>query len=390
MTDELIGPSSTFADIGWLRGLKVLEVTTGVAAPLVGRVLRELGAEVTKIESHAKLDVNRMRVPRPSDPEGYPASEAFQLLHEANVGKKSVTLNLKEPAGKAVFIDLLKDSDVFIENFAPGWLERLGLSIPAILELSPRLVMLSASGYGQTGPLRTQRAYAPVMTSLAGVEGLIGYEGGEVMGCSALALADLNCSFHGVFLVLAALRGRRGTGTGQHIDLSQTEASASLIGEAFLEQQLNNAIPHARGNVGPDGEVWRLIAAAGDDAWVAAGTDQSRDGEAELQRPDGARPSTAELLERLAAHGLESSPVLSPDQVAADELFAQRGLLQHVQHPFEMIGQLTVTSIPWHLDGAVPIATTPAPCIGADNDSFYGERMTADQYAEYSALGVFH
>jgi benzylsuccinate CoA-transferase BbsF subunit len=382
---------SVFQRIDWLKGTKVLEVTTGVAAPLVGRILGELGADVTKLESRAKLDVNRMRLPRPSDPEGFPASESFQLLHEANAGKKSVTLNLKEPDGKALFLELLKETDVFIENFAPGWLDRLGIPPATILELAPRLVMLSASGYGQTGPLRSQRAYAPVMTSLAGVEGLIGYEDGDIMGASAIALADLNCSFHGVFLVLAALHGRRGTGLGQHIDLSQTEACVSLIGEAFVEMQLGLRQPAPYGNAGADGERWALIRAGDDDdRWVAAGTDRQQTGAGALTelagRPE--RPAPAELLQVLARHGFESAPVLTPDNVATDDKFDRRGFLQRVQHPLEMIGELTITSVPWHLDGAVPEVTAAAPCLGQDNEDFYRARLSAEEYARLDKSGA--
>jgi crotonobetainyl-CoA:carnitine CoA-transferase CaiB-like acyl-CoA transferase len=378
--------------IDWLDGVKVLEVTTGVAAPLVGRVLGELGADVTKLESRAKLDVNRMRVPRPDDPEGFPAGEAFQLLHEANLGKSSITLNLKEPTGKELFLQLLRDSDVFIENFAPGWLDRLGLSAASILEMAPGLVMLSASGYGQTGPLRSQRAYAPVMTSLAGIEGLIGYADGEVMGACSLALADLNCSFHGVFLVLAALRGRRATGLGQHIDLSQTEACASLIGEAFVEHQLGIGTPTPRGNAGQDGERWALIPSAEEDRWVAAGTDRRRSRHDELIaiEKDPVRPSTAELLRTLQDHGFEAAPVLTPVDVAGDGAFAQRGFLQQVDHPLDMIGRLTVTSLPWHLDGVVPEVSGAAPRLGADNERFYRRHLTTTEFQELEEKGVFH
>jgi crotonobetainyl-CoA:carnitine CoA-transferase CaiB-like acyl-CoA transferase len=391
MSDEG-GTPDVFRRMDWLAGVKVLEVTTGVAAPLVGRVLGELGAEVTKLESRAKLDVNRMRVPRPDDPEGFPASEAFQLLHEANLGKNSITLNLKEPAGKEMFLELLRDTDVFIENFAPGWLDRLGLTPASILEMAPGLVMLSASGYGQTGPLRGQRAYAPVMTSLAGIEGLIGYADGDVMGACSLALADLNCSFHGVFLVLAALHGRRSTGLGQHIDVSQTEACASLIGEAFVEQQLGLGTPAPRGNAGQDGEQWALIPAGDDDHWVAAGTDRQGSDAEELLAIEKQldRPSRAELLRMLAGHGFQSSPVLTPVEVAGDERFAQQGFLQQVQHPLEMIGRLTVTSLPWHLDGSVPEVSAPAPCLGQDNERFYGRYLSPAEYQELQEKGVFH
>jgi crotonobetainyl-CoA:carnitine CoA-transferase CaiB-like acyl-CoA transferase len=209
-----------------------------------------------------------------------------------------------------------------------------------------------------------------------------------VMGCCALALADLNCSFHGVFLVMAALHGRRRTGRGQHIDLSQTEACASLIGEAFIEQQLGMGMPGPVGNVGPDGETWALIPTEAQDSWVAAATDRRGSGADALDQPG--RPSTAALLRKLGELGLETAPVLSPDQVAADERFAQRGFLQHVKHPLPMIGELTLTSLPWHLDGVVAEITEAAPLLGEDNEKFYGERLDAKTYAEYEKNGVFH
>jgi crotonobetainyl-CoA:carnitine CoA-transferase CaiB-like acyl-CoA transferase len=391
MTDSVTAGAPVGA-IDWLRGLRVLEVTTGVAAPLIGRVLGELGADVTKLESRAKLDVNRMRVPRPDDPQGFPASEAFQLLHEANAGKRSITLNLKEPAGKELFLELLQDTDVFIENFAPGWLERLGLSPAAITSAAPKLIMLSTSGYGQTGPLRSQRAYAPVMTSLSGIEGLIGYGPDEVTGACSLALADLNCTFYGVFLILAALRGLDGTGLGQYIDLSQTEAAASLIGEAFVEQQLGIRTPGPYGNAGMDGEQWTLLRAAEDDRWIAAGSDREQHDAARLTElgRQHERRSAAELLGMLADHGFESAPVLTPDEVAGDDLFARQGFLQRVTHPLEMIGELTITSVPWHLDGIVPRVSGAAPLLGQDTEQFFRRRLTAEDFAKYSEGQVFH
>jgi crotonobetainyl-CoA:carnitine CoA-transferase CaiB-like acyl-CoA transferase len=377
-----------FRAIDWLRDIQVLEVTTGVAAPLVGRVLAELGAQVTKLESRSKLDVNRMRIARPTDPEGYPAHEAFQLLHESNADKKSITLNLKSPEGKEMFLDLLRNTDVLIQNFAPGWLDRIGFTFEQLLQECPQLIVLSATGYGHVGPLRTQRSYAPVMTALAGVEGLIGYADGEVMGCSALALADLNCSFHGVFLVMAALLGRKASGRGQHIDLSQTEAAASLIGEAFVEQQLGTNSPGPRGNFGPDAEQWAVLAADGEDSWVAASAPAGQPSPAAAAR--AGRPGREELLERLRARGVECAPVLSPSEVAADPRFVDRGYLQSVQHPLEMIGELTITSVPWHLDGFVPVIRQPAPLLGHDNKEFFGQRMGPDTYAELEQRGVFN
>ncbi|WP_157120812.1 CaiB/BaiF CoA transferase family protein [Nocardia miyunensis] len=373
------GAMPAVGDVDMLRGVKVVEVTTAVSAPLVGRVLAEMGAEVVKVESRAKIDVNRARLARPTDPEGYPAHEAFQLLHEASSSKQSVTLNMKTEQGRELFLALLADADVLIENFVPGWLDRLDLPIDRLREQFPRLVIFSASGYGQTGPMRTQRSYAPVMTALAGVEGLIGYEDGQVMGCSALALADLNCSFNGVFLVMAALVVRESTGQGTHIDLSQIEAAATLAGEAFVEHQLRGDQPGPVGNQDPDGARWSLERAAEDDCWVAAARAVDESG------PDHAR---AELLNRLRAKGIESVAVLSPQQVATDDRFTSRGYIQDVEHPHPAIGRLTVTSVPWRVEGVVPRIRGAAPMIGTGNEDILGRYVDAARLAELEQQGV--
>jgi crotonobetainyl-CoA:carnitine CoA-transferase CaiB-like acyl-CoA transferase len=380
-------------DIDWLRGIKVVEVTTAVSAPLIGRVLAELGAEVVKVESRAKPDVNRARLPRPTDPEGFPAHESFQLLHESSASKKSVTLNLKTDEGKALFLDLLGEADVFIENFVPGWLDRLGLTVESLREKFPRLVILSASGYGQTGPLRTQRSYAPVMSALAGVEGLIGYADGQVMGCSALALADLNCSFTGVFLVAAALKGREQTGEGTHLDLSQIEAASTLAGEAFVEAELNGISQLPRGNADPDGTPWTLIPTERPDEWVAAGgVKQSEVAERELLElknlPAGSRPRREVLLARLRDRGIEAAPVLTPTDVGQDQGFAARGFTQTVMHPHAMVGEVKVTSVPWHLDGRLPRVLGAAPLLGGDNSAILTRFIDAASLADYEAKGV--
>ncbi|MFW0786392.1 CoA transferase [Gordonia sp. CPCC 206044] len=376
------GATPAVGDVTILDGVKIVEITTAVSAPLIGRVLAEMGAEVVKVESRAKVDVNRARVPRPTDPEGYPAHEAFQLLHEASASKESVTLNMKTDEGRRLFLELLSDADVFIENFVPGWLDRLGLPIEQLRERFPRLIIFSASGYGQTGPLRTQRSYAPVMTALAGIEGLIGYEDGQVMGCSALALADLNCSFNGVFLVMAALAGRETTGQGTHIDLSQIEAVSTLAGEVFVEQQLTGAIPGPVGNQDPNGTRWSLAHASERDTWLAA-----RETPAGAAQPDS-RPDRADLLKTLREKGIEAAAVLTPEQVVADERFAERGYTQTVEHPHPAIGTLTITSVPWRVEGTVPRVRRPAPMIGAGNSKILGRYADTANLTELENQGV--
>ncbi|SDH51509.1 CaiB/BaiF CoA transferase family protein [Pseudonocardia oroxyli] len=359
------------ADLDWLAGLRVIEVTTGVAAPLTGRILAELGADVIKVESRAKLDVNRVRVPNAATAgiadEETLRLEGFGLLHEASASKRSIRLDLKNPRGKDLFLRLLDTADAFVQNFAPGWLERLGLSVGGLLDRNPRLIVVSATGYGQEGPLSSQRAYAPIMSSLAGIEGLIGYEDGDVVGASATALADLNCSFYGAYLALAALHGRTETGGGRHLDLSQTEACAALVGEAMIEYARAGKSPGPVGNATPRGD--REVVPSADGGWVvieglAKDSDEYRDLLA------AGRPRE-DLVSSLRARGIRATPVLSPDEVVADEGFRERGMFQQVEHP--VLGPLTTSSIPWHLDGAVPRVRSSSPLFGHDTAAVMAE-----------------
>lgn len=368
--------------LDWLSGIRVVEVSTGVAGPLTGRILAELGADVIKVESRAKLDVNRVRVPREemsglADPETLQL-EGFGLLHEASASKRSVTLNLKTEAGRELFLQLLREADIFVQNFAPGWLERLGLSVDDLLDQCPRLVVLSATGYGQDGPLCQQRAYAPIMSSLAGLEGVIGYEDGAVVGASATAMADLNCSFYGAYLVLAALNGRTETGGGRHLDLSQTEACVALLGEAMVDYATTGKVPGPTGNSGPTGR--REVVPCKDGRWAVV--DDAPEGSELLDRD--------ELVTRLHSVGSVATPVLTPQEVLQDPGFRDRGLFQQIDHP--VLGELTTTSIPWHLDGSVPGVRSSSPLLGVDTEDVMTRLLgvTSEEFDRLTTEGVFH
>ena len=379
--------NSRLGSIDWFDDLIVVEATIGLSAPLTGRVFAELGAEVIKVESEHKLDVNRIRLPRESDPPDFPNRESFSLLHEGNSSKKSVRLNLKSEVGLELFVRLLKHADVFIQNFVPGWLERLGLSIEALMEANPGLIVLSAAGYGQEGPLRTQRSYAPVMTSLAGFDGLVGYSDGNVVGTMALALADLHSAYYGAYLVMAALSGLSEDHRGCHIDLSQIEATTTLVGEAMIEWQRTGTAPGPHGNRGPKGIEWRLIRCQGKDSWVAAALPENIP--KGLIEGDQLLQNREVLVERLQALGIECIPVLSIEEVRTDLDFAAHGLFQQMPHP--LIGSVSTTGIPWHLDEVVPKATGPAPIFGANTrEVITGLLGVSDHdYATYKSLGAF-
>jgi crotonobetainyl-CoA:carnitine CoA-transferase CaiB-like acyl-CoA transferase len=379
-----------------LQGIRVVEVATGVAVPLVGAVFTNLGAEVIKVESRRKPDINRVRIK--SRHPGIPGAEGedFFLLHECNPGKKSVTLNLKTDEGKGHFCDIVAASDVLIQNYAPGWLERLGLSVEALRERNPSLIVLSGSSYGQAGPRKDQRAYAPIMTALGGAEGLVGYEDGEVTGMLATAYADFNAAYYGAFLALGALYSRARTDEGCAIDLSFIECVVAAIGEAVVGWQTTGEVPGARGNRSdshaPHGaypargdDRWVVITVRSDDEWRAMARALRENGAGDW--PADARWNTVggrlagraaldaalaewtaarddeEIARLLQAAGVAAAPVLAMEDLGSDPHFASRRLVQRVHHP--LLGTVEVSSMPWRFNADVLPVRGAAPLLGS-------------------------
>ncbi len=382
------------------KSLRVLEIGTAVSVPCMGAVLSNLGADVIKIESRKKLDGNRVRIRKGgagSASGGLNEDDSFPLWHEFNGGKRSVMLNLKSEVSRELFVKLIKQSDLFIQNFAPGWLERLGLGPQTLLELNPRLVMVFASGYGQDGPKAQQRVYAPVMTALGGQEALTGEESGEVQGAMPIAFGDFNAAFNGLLSLFSALYQRETTGRGCMIDLSQIEAVVSTLGEAIVEMQATGKVPVPVGNRSLYRAPHGIYPAGGDDQWItlSIGSDPEWEslvalvretdpalGEkwavAAWQHTDGrlkdrtlidalvaewtGKFSRDELPAKLQAAGLRSAPVYESDEMEKDDHFLARRFTHDVPHP--RLGVMAVTSTPWLFEGFTPAAGTPGPHLG--------------------------
>jgi crotonobetainyl-CoA:carnitine CoA-transferase CaiB-like acyl-CoA transferase len=404
-----------------LRGLRVVEAGTAASVPLVGVMLANLGAEVIKVESAARPDINRIRPGRPPQPVDQTVGDAFPMLHELNAGKKSITLNLKSPDGRQLFARLLDRCDVFIENYAPGWLDRLGLPLAQICASNPRLVVLAASAYGEEGPLAQQRAYAPIMTALSGLEGLIGYGPGDVLGMVATAFSDSNSAYFAMLSVFAGLLERQRSGAGGLIDFSQTEAAVCMTGVAIAEQQLTGQIPGPRGNEHPCFEPHDIFRCAGPDGWVSVsvGSDQQwrglcdamnevtglRDGRfATVPGRRSGRPDIAELITSwtirrpadaaaaiLQRHGVTAAPVIEPGQLAAAEPLRSRGIVDHLSH--EEFGEFPTTiKPPWRIGPDMPHAHDVAPAAGsANHDVLVGLLgVSEEEFARLNGTGALH
>ncbi|MEM1332653.1 MAG: CoA transferase [Actinomycetota bacterium] len=196
-----------------LTGLVVLDLTRVLSGPHCGRMLCDLGAEVVKIEPPSG-DLTRFSAPRRRGMATY--------FVQQNVGKRNVSIDLADPDGRAVFLDLAAASDVVIENYRPGVMTRLGCDADTLLARNPRLVLVSISGYGQTGPWVGRRAYAPVVEAEAGVIAMQSRSGRPPTKDPA-SHADVYAGMEACTAVLAALYQRERTGRGQHVDVSMAE-----------------------------------------------------------------------------------------------------------------------------------------------------------------------
>ena len=344
---------------GPLQGIRVLDMGWVWAGAIPGQILADMGAEVIKVESLKRIDY--MRLGRPligTEPD----VEQNPWFHAVNRNKKSIAVNLKSKAGIDTLRKLVGKCDAVIENFKPGFLAKIGMDYRSLSKISPSLVMLSMSGVGQTGPLSDIPAYAPFLSGLSGLDSLVGYPGEDILGIQQ-PYADTNAGVTGAFGLITALLHRIRSGEGQHVDLAETEAAVSVIGEAFLHYSMTDKVIKPEGNFregyGPCGHY----PAKGEDAWIAIAIETEKQWVslcAVLGKPDlAAHPSfqnkhlrkqnRVDLDQKLAQltelhdkyklfHALQSEdisamPLLGPSEVVKDPHFVQRGTFINVDHP---------------------------------------------------------
>jgi len=254
-----------------LEGIRVIEIATAWAGPVCGRMLADMGAEVIKIENPERPDSGRMWPPYADAEPGVNRSGFFATM---NLGKKSSLLDLKQPESIKIVKQLIKKSDIVVENFHPGVMDKLGLSYTALRLVKPDLIMISLSGYGATGTEKDCVAYGEVLEAYAGLSSLIGYPGSAPQG-SGPVISNEASGVIGMFAILAALHYRDLTGEGQYIDISEVETLLACMPEAIMEFTMNGRIPVPNGNrertMAPHG----CYKCRGEDKWVAisVGTD---------------------------------------------------------------------------------------------------------------------
>jgi len=258
-----------------LDGLRVLDLTRYLAGPYCTMLLGGLGAEVIKIEPPGRGDFYRDRAPYVG-PEGIsttrktPDDVGFGIAHRCR-NKKSITLNLRDPEGQALFRRLCEEADVVVENYSPGILEAMGCDYESLKALNPRLILCSLSGFGQNGPLRDWRAYDPVAQGMSGIMSITGYPDKAPVRCGA-AIADTVSPLVGVIGILSALIRRGVTGKGDWVDVAMLDVLAFLLPEV-IEYFQADMLETPLGNRHPGGVPFNTFAAIDGHVCIAVMTD---------------------------------------------------------------------------------------------------------------------
>ena len=221
------------------ENITILDFTPVYSGPYCTRLFADLGARVIKVERPGSGDDTRHYLPFKNNESGY-----FAYL---NRNKESITLDLKSPEGKEIALGLMKQSDIVIENFSAGTMEKLGLSYEEARKVRPDIIYASISGFGQTGPLCHKAAYDNIAQAMSGLLRVTGYPDQPPVKVG-VSIADANAGIHAAFCLMAALYYREHTGKGQYIDISMMETTMSVLENFVIQYTLNGVVPERMGN----------------------------------------------------------------------------------------------------------------------------------------------
>lgn len=389
-----------------LAGLVVLDLTRYLAGPYCTLLLAGLGAEVIKIEPPGKGDLHRRFPPfvGPKGASGKPQTDEDMgvfMLHRAR-NKKSITLDLYQPEGRALFKELCHKADVVVENYSPGVMAEMEASYPELQKLNPGIILCSISGFGQTGPLRDWRAYDPVIQSMSGLASVTGYPDRPPTRCGA-AISDTVAPLFAVIGILSALRRREHGGTGEWVDIAMMDTSFFL--QPDLLELLNGGIePQRRGNTHvagtplntyPTRDGFVTVAVTTDKNWECLLTALGRQDlktDARFATPLSRRQNI-QFIDTMVAAWLQEQTTneavqhLQQCEVPAGAVQTIPELLNHPQvQARQMIVDLIHPSagiLPGAKGFGMPIKfvgnplqfDSPAPLLGAHNQEVYGERL---------------
>ncbi|MDR7076571.1 formyl-CoA transferase/CoA:oxalate CoA-transferase [Neobacillus niacini] len=392
---------------GPLEGIKVLELSRTLAGPFCSMQLADMGAEVIKVEQPGLGDETRSYIP----PEINGESTYFMSL---NKNKKGITLNLRTEEGQRIVKQLIKDSDVLIENFRNGTMEKFGLGYDVLKEINPRLVYCAVSGFGRTGPMKDEPAYDLLMQGFGGLMSVTGEEGRAPVKVG-FSIVDLATGLYASLGVALALLAREKTGKGQYVESSLLDTIVSLtsyLGQGVLATgKVSGRLGSAHPNLVPyqafeakDGYV--IIAVPNDGLWrkmcdaldlhdlkdhpkfaVNVNRVANREELVGILTEYTKSKDSSEIIERLKRAGVPSGPINNIAQLLAHPQVEYREMIQEVEHP--TIGMLKMLGIPLKLSATPGSVRKAPPLLGEDtNEVLANLGYSSEVIAEFKVKGI--
>ncbi|RKR42714.1 CoA transferase [Paraburkholderia sp. BL17N1] len=372
-----------------LEGIRVVDYSHFLAGPYVGRCLAALGAEVIKVERPGSGDAGRQHATILDDQQS-----AYFL--QLNMGKRGVSVNMKDPRGKAFMERLCDSADVFIENYRPGALDKLGLGYAALSGRNPGLVYCSISAYGHTGPDAHRAGFGLIAEAKSGIMQMIGNPG-EPPPLMRISLGDMYTGIHAVAAINAALLGRVKSGRGQHIDMALYDTLFSMHEYAVQCYTMQGVVPEQTGHDMPTSTLYGVFRAADGDLVIAAQVDDSWKRFATVVEQHGgpagfgadarfhslngrnanreeiltvvkawvAARSVAEVLALLDSVDVPSAKVQRIDEVVADPQIVARGMVIEQEHP--RLGKLRLQNLPFRFSDCDTSIHEVGPDLGQHN-----------------------
>ena len=364
-----------------LNGIKVLDLTRVLAGPYATMLLSDLGAEVIKIEQPGTGDESR---------NFGPFKNGFSLYFmSVNRGKQSVTLNLKTERGQAIFKQLLKRTDMLVENFRPGTMKKLGLDYDTLKSEHPALIYAACSGFGQTGPYAEQGAYDMIIQGMGGIISITGEPGGPPVRVGT-SISDITAALFTMIGILSALHHRNQTGRGQFVDVAMLDSLVAVLENAVVRYFATGESPKPLGARHPAITPFEAFASADGHVIIALGNDtlwakfcehvdrqelisdkRFRTNADRTENHSQLFPILSEIMfqrttddwiDALGKIGVPCGPINAMDKVVTHPQVQAREMITRITH--QITGEVEVPGVPIKLSETPGSVDAPAPSLG--------------------------
>jgi len=393
------------SNTGALNGITILDLSRILAGPTCTQLLGDMGAEIIKVERpNAGDDTRKWGPPYVQDSKGQDTNESAYYL-SSNRNKRSITIDMSQPEGQDLILQLLKKVDILVENFKVGGMEKYGLSYADLKQQNPALIYCSISGFGQTGPYAQRPGYDFLIQAMGGIMSFTGEPEGDPMK-AGVGIADVMCGMYASNAILAALHHRNNTGKGQHIDIGLFDSQVAWLVNGALNYLTSNELPARYGNGHPNIVPYELfptsdgyfVLAVGNDAQFTrfcefsgvselANSNDYKTNDARIRNRKTLIPLLREItskqtmnywLEGLEKVGVPCGPVNNMQQVFDDPQIKHREMQITVDHPLSGSGSVNLIGNPIKFSETPVSYRNHPPTLGEHTNEILNELLDLD------------